>query len=364
MLIQSLLIAPDTLFRTELGDDNGRMTPFELAQALSYAITDGPPDSALRAAAEQDRLQTEEDVRNHASRLLGSAATADGLIGFLDSMFHFRDAGELAKDPAVYPAWSEALAQDMADETETFIRHVLWDSSGTFSELMTAQYSFLNTRLAPVYGVDVDGTALQRTPLPEHRSGILSHGSFLATFAHDNASAPIARGHFIREVLLCQPVPPPPPEALNDFVERDPTTTARQWLLEQHASQPACRGCHALMDPLGLPFEQFDGVGAFRTEEVGQPIDPSGEITAFGSLTESIPVSGPKALAQALSNLDVAKACMVRRLFEHTHRRDAVETDKCALDALTDSFSETGSLRSLLAAMVSEPSFFVRRAAP
>ena len=362
MVVQSLLIAPETLFRTEVGDATAGsrvLTSYEKAQALSYVITDGPPDDALWAAAESGALDSEDGMRTHAARLLQRSDTSEGLLAFIDSIFHYRGAGELAKDPQTYPAWDEALGEDIAEASERFVHHVLWASEGTLAELLTAPYMFVNDRLGQTYGIEAEGPTFRQVVVPAARRGLLMQPGFLATYANDDSSAPIARGHFVREELMCQSIPPTPPDALNNFVPRDPSLTARQWLSQQHAVG-ACANCHRLMDPIGLTLEQFDGIGAFRTEDVGQAIDVSGQITAYQSLLEDIPVDGPVQLVDALAHLPEVEACVTERLFAFVYRRDATEADACAIQELSTSFSKDHQIRDLLVRLVSQPHFVTR----
>ena len=362
MVIQALLLSPEVLFRTEIGevqpDGTTALTPYERAQALSYLIADGPPDDALWAAARQGDLQTTEGMRASAERLLATADSSKGLLRFVDDLFHYRSASQLPKDPATYPRWSEALGADFAAESERFVHHVLWDSSGTMAELLTAPYTFATARTAAVYGIDSPTTDFERADMPLTRRGLLMQGAFLATYAHDDSSAPIARGHFVREQLLCQAVPPPPTEVLNEFVERDPMWTARQWLNQAHAAQPACVGCHRLMDPIGLTFELFDGIGAYRTEDVGQPIDASGMISSFRAIENDIPVDGPVALVGAVATMPQFRTCMTERMFSYVAQRDVEESDLCVIEAAAASFQKDDDLRQLLVQIVAHPALF------
>ena len=181
----------------------------------------------------------------------------------------------------VFPDWNEPLAADLAAEADAFLRQVIWNEDGRLATLLTAPFSMLNARLAGFYGVTetVPAGGLRKVAFrPGQRAGIFTLGALQATLAKDNDTDAVARGRFLREVLLCQTLPeppanlnvvPPPPDGQNNMRER----------LARHSADPTCAACHDLMDPLGLAFEIYDGIGRHRTTDLGKPIDTAGTLT-------------------------------------------------------------------------------------
>jgi len=197
---------------------------------------------------------------------------------------------------------------------------------------------------------------------PAGRAGLLTHGALLSILARDNDTDPVKRGKFIRDQLLCAP-PPPPPGNL-DIVPPPPDgkRTQRERLLP-HSSQPACASCHVLMDPLGLAFESFDGIGKYRTKDVGKDIDTSGTLTA--ARPEGAPFANAVELVRLLADSPDAHTCFVKQTFEYAQGRTLGASDGCSVNALDQRFGASkGNIIELMVAMAADDSLHLRTVLP
>jgi len=367
LVVRSMLMAPQFLYRSELGEpvgDSGlfRLTPYEVASALSYGFWGTMPDDELLDAAEAGMLDDPEGIEQQARRMLddprGRAQTGEFFVQWLGT-------GPLLqanKDAQVYPDFTPEIREAMADEQQAFIDYVIFDSTATISELLLAEFVFANDTLAGFYGLPKPGSSSLVPVASGHdRGGLLMMGSVLASHAHPNESSPVRRGTFVRERLLCQPLPPPPPDVDATPPEIDPNATTRE-RFGQHSADPACEGCHNLIDPLGFGFESYDGVGAFRSEENGMPIDATGEVVRIDAETAPMPFDGPRELAQILVDSPVVSACVIHHYVRFTTGREVTEEDECTIETLTDQLVENDwSLHEMFIDRVRLDAFVMRQ---
>ena len=292
-----------------------------------------------------------------------------GGCGFIGSAFVLQWLGAdkvtgQDKNGGQFPLWSAELSAAMAAETRRFAAAVVFDGSGKLKELLTADYSFLNEALARVYGIGgVSGVDLRKIPYGDgRRAGILSHGSVLASYAHSNQTSPVRRGLFVRRNVLCEELPPPPPNAgAVPDVNSNATTRER---FAQHTSTPFCKSCHQYIDSIGLGFERFDAIGQYRETENGKAVDPSGDLNDPLMLGErkSNPFSTLPQLAQALAAAPRAEACFVQQAFRYARGYREELADQCTLSTLRTRFRESGGdIRELLVALTLTPDFVRRR---
>lgn len=362
-----LLLSPSFWYRVELGTpvpgEPGvvRLGGFELASRLSYFLWQSGPDELLLDAAAQGQLETSAQLAAQVDRMLADPRARATVRELLGQLFELEQIAGFNKVDV--PA---DLGPLMAAETDTFLEHVVWDSQGGLTELLTATYSFVPPALSWIYGLGPDayppgtdmlGTEPLRVDLnPEQRAGLLTHASQLAIRAFPAGTRPIIRGKFVRERLLCAVVPPPPPGANNVAPPPDPTKTTREQY-EAHASDPKCSGCHETFDDLGFAFEHYDHAGRFRLTEFGLDIDASGQIAspAVGPFEDGVE------LAHQLADSDVVRRCFVTQVFRFSFGRLEVTDDACVLDRLDQGFaaSETDIL-ALLRAIASDESFLYR----
>jgi len=205
----------------------------------------------------------------------------------------------------------------------------------------------------------VTGTQLRRVALdPKQRAGLLTQAGFMATFAKENDTDVVGRGKFVREMLLCQPLPPPPANVNAVPPPPDGKRTQRE-RMGQHSADVTCSGCHALMDPLGLAFERYDGIGKYRTTDVGQTLDTSGKLT--GAEPEGAPFQDAVGLMGLLAKSPTVQKCFLETAFRYALGRAAASTDACALDRLGKRFAASGGdMIDLTVALTTDEAFFQR----
>lgn len=361
--LASLLLSPEFLFRLENAEpDPGlgrqRITSTAMATRLSYLLWNSTPDDELLGAAARGELVDDDGLAAQVDRLLAAPRVADAARAFFADLFAFDEIedGLVRKDPEIYPAFSQMLIQDAREQTLRVITAHLLDDDGDYRDLFTTRRSFMTRTLGLVYEVPVR-TAMGWEPFEfardSERAGLLTHVSLLALRSHPGRSSPTLRGKFVREVLLCTDVPPPPGDIdFSEFSEEggENRRTARE-RLTVHFADPICAGCHALMDPIGLALEQLDGIGAYRTTENGATIDPSGELNGA-------PFADAIGLGEALANDPQLGPCFVESLYRYAVGRDVADSERAWLDALQADGAVSGyRLRDLLRAIALSDAF-------
>lgn len=349
--IEAMLSSPGFLYRSEMGEPVGdglyRLTPHETASLLSYTFVGSMPDPELMAAAEDGALADPEQIEAQARRLLGSPRGRERIADFATQWLETTSLRSANKDLAVYPNFDDDVRQAMIDEERAFVKHVVFDSEQTVEELFTAEYTFANDALASFYGLPQPGSSeLVHVDFPGDvpRGGLLTLGSFLASHAHANETSPVARGVTVRERLMCQPLAPPPPDLEIVPPELDPSATTRE-RYSQHSEDPACAGCHALIDPVGFGFEGFDGVGQYRTQENGLTVDESGTVTALidpEGMPSDVDFVGAKELGEVLGANAAVQTCVMEQYFHFVSGRADLEQDVCTIEALGERLEASG----------------------
>lgn len=323
----SVLIALPFFYRIERGENveqsakpaSVRPTSWEMASRLSYLFLGSSPDAALLEAAAADQLKDAKAIEQQARRLLATPAAKQSVAHFHRQWLRLDGIASAAKDPQLFPAYSGEAPATLRREVELFLESIAFGGGG-FKDLLTAPYGFVNAQTAPLYGVSAAASApleLVRTDFDRaQRAGFLTLGGTLAMLADFAKTSPVRRGVFVRENLLCDRLPPPPPGAAATTADSEPGLTRRQQV-DRHSSDPACSGCHRLIDPIGLAFENYDAAGQWRTSADGQAIDVSGNAlgTSIGEF------SGAVALAQRIADSPEGQSCFVRQLFRFANGR-------------------------------------------
>lgn len=357
LMLSAMLQSPQFLYRLETGDvaqaQDGvaPLTDFEIASRLSYLLWNTMPDAVLWTAAEAGELHTAEQIAEHTERMLDDERAGEVLLDFHEQWLSLR--GEL-------PSALADLEPTIRAETETFLTDVIVEGDGRLSTLLSADYTFVNADLAPLYGVDPAGmgNALQRVALdPTQRAGLLTSVLVMATNAEEHETSPIKRGRFVREQLLCDILPPPPPGLEVEPPEPDPNKTTRE-RYAQHREDPSCNGCHSMIDPIGFAFEHYDHLGQWRDDENGLPIDASGEITGPRDPDLEQPFDGALELAHLLADSPQVEACAVKNWFRYAYGRRETLDDQCTVDSLTRAFiNGDGSVRDVLLTLTQTDAF-------
>lgn len=322
----TMLQSPNVIYRSELGEPDGagrfRLTPHEVASALAYTFTGGPPSATLLELAAAGRLSTAEEVEAAARGLMfeGQAvkpAFRDVLLRFSDQWLGLDSLSLLKKDAIAFPDFNSQIQSALAEETRRFISTVLVEERGTLAGLLTAPFTFVDARLSKYYGFGTTtGTDFVRVDRPGSWGvGLLAQGSMLAIESHSLTTSPTKRGIVVRSRLLCGVVPPPPPvvSPLPEPTEGD-TTRQRYELL--HLSDASCKACHQLMDPIGFGFEHLDASGRYRAKEGTFDIDDSGVVTATSA--GDLPFRGPTELAGAIAKLPEVSDCLAAYVAAYT----------------------------------------------
>ena len=300
--LQAILASPDFVFRFEEAPDetqpgeNYRIRETDLATRLSFFLWGTPPDEELRTAAESGNLSTSLD--DQVRRMLSDPRSRGLATRFAAQWLRLDDLDRVHPDRLLYPDFHQQLADAMRRETELLFEHLVRDDR-SFFELLTADYTFVNERLAEHYGIpDVAGEDFRRVELPgDDRRGLLGHGSILTLTSHANRTSAVLRGKWVMEVLLGSPPPAPPPN-VPEFDETDPAENGRLLSVRErmavHRANPACTSCHLLIDPIGVALENFDLTGRWRIRDNGAPVDAVSEHYDGSELT------GPRDLREAL----------------------------------------------------------------
>jgi hypothetical protein len=339
--LQALLQSPDFLFIAENtepdpGDSSmARLDAYAKASRLSFLLWNTSPDEALLAAAARGELHTEKGIEHQVERMMASPRFKAGMRAFFSDMLSLDDFATLEKDTLLYPAFGLAVAIDSREQVLRTLYDLLVVRQGDYRDIFTVRQTYMSAPLGMVYRVPAanpGGWTSYEFPDGDARAGIQTQLSFVALHSHPGKSSPTLRGKAIRELLLCQKIPDPPStvnfDQFNDPNSPNKTARAR---LNAHSTDPACAGCHKLMDPIGLALENFDGAGQARLTENGEPIDASGELNG-------ISFADARGLGQALRADPAAPACVVNRLYAYAVGRALEKAERPLMTYLEKSF--------------------------
>lgn len=376
MVVEAMLQSPSFLFYAEPQPPTV-LRPYQTAALLSYFLWDTMPDEALLRAAKEGQLETAGQIRNQLQRMLDDPRAQQALEQFLTQWLRFDRIETAVRDRRIYPEFSAELVDSMIEETRQLFNSLVWQG-GNFMEFFNAEYSFLNTSMAKLYGLSAPAAEFQRASFPADsgRAGILGQASFLTVTSKPAETSPTERGLFVREHFLCQTVPPPPPgvdttlPALSD--DRPMTTRER---LAVHLSNPACAGCHLLVDNIGFGFEHYDAIGRFREHqtvtifptqderrrkvktkpsEYNLPIDAAGLIQGLNGSE----FSSPAVLGRYLANDAGCQKCVVKQLFRYAMGRTETDADQPSIDRAFERFRDSRfQIKELIISIVSSESF-------
>jgi len=364
--LRDILVSPDFLFRLEFdphGARPGSVQPtsnWELASRLSFFIWGSIPDDELLDIASKGKLTDRTILTLETRRMLADPRAVGMVDDFTEQWLGLRGLGNIKPDPTAYPSFETALYDDFRQETRLFLQSVFRENRSVL-DLIGANYTYLNQRLAQLYGIPgVEGPGFRRVALdaqPE-RGGLLSQGSILLLTSHTTRTSPILRGKWILDNLLNLPPPPPPPGVppLDASAASGKKLTTRQQI-ELHRSNAICASCHVPMDPFGFALENFDVIGRSRTHDEGGEIDSSGKLPNGDSL------SGPQGLKQyLLTHPDrfvnsVASRLLTYALGRELDSRDLPTVREIMREAQTGGYR----MRDLIVAVVNSVPFRMRQ---
>jgi len=378
VVVEAMLQSPKFLFhveglaearasreRAEAGRD------YEVANRLAYFLWDTMPDKRLLDAAAAGDLRTPEGLERVARSMLERPLARQAIDEFFAEWLRFDRALGSVKDRRRYPEFTPELAGMMVQETRLLLGNLVWND-GNFMEAFTAEYSFLNSDLARVYGLAPPAGEFERVRFPDgsHRAGLLGQASFLSSNAGPVETSPTARGIFVREQFLCQHVPNPPPGVNTEVPE--PTIDrplARRQRMQNHVENPTCASCHRLMDPIGFGLENYDAIGQWRDAEVIEfesgrrgapsktvelPIDGTGEIAGLTNAA----FSEPKQIGRLLAGSRACQECVVKQVFRYAFGRVETPADRETIRTVFNVFRDSGfRFKELLVALVRSPQF-------
>ncbi len=365
LVIRAMLQSPKFLYRLELSPagapaEVSAVGSFELACRLSYFLWGSMPDEPLFTAAESGRLRTKEGVAEQARRLLRDPRARAAVTAFHRQWLLIDRLDSVGKIASVFPGYGPEFLPLFENETKAFLDHVMWSGDGKVDTLLLAPFTFANKKLADFYGLlGPAGAGFEKVAVnPAQRAGVLTQGGLLSILAKSNQASPVRRGLFVREQMFCGEVPPPPDDANVVVPEPSKTATTRE-RFAQHTVSPACGGCHRLLDTLGFGFENFNGVGQWRTTENAKTIDASGEVV--GTDVPG-PFRGVADLAQKMARSSEVKSCVLSQWFRYAHGRAETAADGCTVEALRRQFAASGyDVRELLVALTQTDAFLYRK---
>lgn len=367
MLLEALLQSPHFVYRMELGrgrnGDAVQLNDFEIASRLSYMIWNTMPDETLLDEAERGALRTQDQVGAQAARLLDDPRGQAMLERFHAQLFNWDLYKNLSKDPAEFPLYYDQVGDDMYEEARRFVEHVVLEEQGDLVELLTAPYTFVNADLAGIYGFtdsfdeSFSQASFNPTAQPQ-RGGLLTQLGFLAS--HGGLTGSVHRGVFINHRVLCTALPPPP-DALPPIPADSGMAMTSRERIEMHTGPGTCgASCHGtFINPVGFAFESFDGLGQYRTEEMGLPIDAS---ATFDFADGPVEFDGAAEFNDAIANRVQTHDCYTKHWVEYALGRDAAGSDLDLIQELGDGSLDGLSIRKLIIALVQSEAFRVRNA--
>jgi hypothetical protein len=357
MALTAVLVSPNFLFRVERSD--GRISDLELASRLSFFLWSSIPDEELLTVASADKLRDPAILRTQTLRLLNDPKSQALLNNFAGQWLHLRNIAEWRPDAEKYPQFDEALRNAFERESGLFFENIVREDRSVL-ELIDADYTFVNERLARYYGIPgVRGSYFRRVSLTgKERGGVLTQGGVLMVTSYPTRTSPVLRGKWILENILGAPPPPPPPNVPQ--LEENAVGSAKSLReqLERHRADTACASCHSRLDPLGFALENFDGVGRYRAEEGGSPIDAS------GAMSNGTTVTGPAGLKKVvLERRDEFVEVMTGKLLTYALGRGLEYYDQPALRKIRrETAADNNRFSSLVLGVVNSVPFQMRKA--
>jgi mono/diheme cytochrome c family protein len=391
--LQALLVSPEFLFRIETNHRSATVVtttktasnqfdepvdPFDVASRLSFFLWSSMPDDELFRSAARGELAMPEQLQNQIDRMLADPKSDALIHGFFAQWLGLRNLAGVSVDDREFPIWSDKLSEALSKETFLFCREML--HRGSLKDVLTADYSFMNPRLADFYQVKFDGLDPRdlyvgstkgaefsqrngryrdedkwiRVSLPETRRGLLTHASVLALTSNPTRTSPVKRGKWVLDNILGDPPPPAPPSvpSLEESVGDNSKLPLRKQL-EMHRTDAGCASCHKVLDPIGLGLENFDAIGQWRMKDEGK------EIVAEGELVDGRKFSGPRELLKLLES-DKPKIArhFAAQLLTYALGRGLVRGDGCTIDRIAEqALRDDLEIKSFIRAVVNSYPF-------
>ncbi|MCA9618150.1 MAG: DUF1588 domain-containing protein [Myxococcales bacterium] len=354
--IAAIVASPSFLYMPEVGEVDlakgvHRYTSYEMASRLSFALWNTIPDEKLLEAAAADRLVTPEGIRAEVARMLEHDKAGDVATRFFGEAWFVAKLDFTDKNTDVVPEWTPDLVAAYQQEFDLVLRDLL-ARDADIMEIFTGTETFVNPLLATAYGMsEPSGEDFAPASLPTTRAGLLTSGAVVSAISPSDRTSPTRRGKFILEQVLCDDVPPPPPN-VDDTIEA-PTPEEGLTLKEklaQHREDPACAGCHDMIDPIGFTLENFDAVGAYRELDNGSPVDASGQL---GDET----LDGVSDLVDYVVADPRTTACIAERLYAFASGHEAAAGEPAVVELVAEAFASHHSFKTLLTELLVSDAF-------
>lgn len=339
--IAALLQSPNFLFRSELGEpdpdspDTLRYTGYEMAARLSFFLWNTVPDEELLLAAENGSLHDDDGLAAQVDRMLAAPEARHALRNFFSELYSLYELDDLNKDTNEFVNMNAEVGPSAREETLMTIEDHIFDERDDFRELFTTRKTFLNRQLAAIYNVPApvrEGFGPFYWPEDNDRTGVLTQVSILAGNSHPIDSSATLRGKFVRKILMCGAIVPPPVDVNAALPDPSPDAKTLRQRLEAHVVDPSCAGCHLTMDPIGLGLENFDALGQFRRTDNGEPIDASGELD--GEF-----FSDPRGLGRAIAENPDVPNCLAQQLYRYATNHVETGEEQELVTNLQDRFA-------------------------
>ncbi len=362
--IQAVLVSPHFLFRAESDQGEGAvdgirpLSDWELATRLSYFLWSSMPDETLFELARSGQLHEPQTLIQQVERMLDDVKSRALVDNFAGQWLQLRELSRLTPDAEKFPQFDDALRQSMRRETELFFETLLKEDRSIL-EFLNADFSFVNQRLANHYGIEgVEGDEFQRIGLGAGRRGVLTQASILMLTSNPTRTSPVKRGKWVLENILGEP-PPPPPAGVVQLEEGAEVLGTLRERMEQHRTNPTCASCHKRMDTIGFGLENFDPIGAWRSEDGKQSIDPSGDLG--GGVT----FAGPAELMEILleQKSEAFARCLAKKMLTYALGRGVTSSDRCAVNTIMDDLQKNDyRFQTLVKGIVLSEPFLYRQA--
>jgi hypothetical protein len=363
--LEAMLVSADFLFRVEQDPPNCapgsvyRISDLALASRLSFFLWSSIPDDELLSLAEHDKLHDPVVLHEQVKRMLQDPRSGALVNNFAGQWLDLRNLAALKPDAGIFPQFDESLRKSMEEETELFFDSILRDNRSIL-DLLDADYTFLNQRLAEHYGIEgVYGPQFRKVTISDpNRHGLFGQASILTVTSYPNRTSVVQRGKWVLENLLGTPPPPPPPDVpAFEAVKNGKQLTTRQ-AMEMHRKNAVCASCHARMEPIGFALENYDAIGRWRTDDAGSPIDVSGK------LPDGSQFEGPAQLSKLLATKyrDDFVATATEKLLIYALGRGIEYYDEPTVRSIIRrAANENYSMKSLILAVVDSTPFQTRR---
>lgn len=357
LVLEAALLSPHFTFRWErdLGPPGSShwLDDYALAARLSYFLWSSAPDDALLSLAAAGALSTDPDaLERETARMLADPRAANFINSFAGQWLYFRGLDDIFRDAHRYPEYNYQLRDSMHEALRRRFAEFL-KVGRDLRDLLRDPNAHVDAHLAPLYRIDAPEQFARLDLTLYKRRGLLTEPGLLTVLAYPFNTSPTRRGRFVLEQLLCEPLPPPPPDAAAQPPSEAATARER---LAQHRADPACAGCHAVLDPIGLAFENYDAIGAWRGSERGELIDAAGQLATGESFSDV------RELAEVLADDPRFGRCVATKLLTYALGRELVVADADTLDQIHEQFvASDHDLVALIVAIVQSDPFRARR---